>query len=134
MMNKEEHIKYWLDSSEEDWISANEICQKNERKHFALFIAHLSLEKFLKALYIKKLGDVPPYKHDLYLLASKSGMKLTDENIEELKLVNEYNLQARYPEYKDNFYKKCTFDFVSTELNRINKLRQWTLDTINNTQ
>jgi hypothetical protein len=23
-MDKEHHIKYWLDSSEEDWISANE--------------------------------------------------------------------------------------------------------------
>ncbi len=53
-MDKEQHAKYWVDSSEEDWISAEEICQKNERKHFALFIAHLSLEKLLKALYVKK--------------------------------------------------------------------------------
>lgn len=133
-MNKEQHVKYWLDSSEEDWISANEICQKNERKHFALFIAHLSLEKLFKALYVEKFGEIPPFKHDLYMLALKCEMDLNEDIIAELKITNEYNLQTRYPEYKESFYKKYTFDFVSNELNRINKLRQWVLNTINNMQ
>jgi len=37
-MEKNEHIKYWLTSSEEDWLTALEIALKNERKHMALFL------------------------------------------------------------------------------------------------
>lgn len=54
-MNKQEHTNYWLESSENDWLSALEIATKNDRKHMALFLGHLSLEKLLKAIYVKLL-------------------------------------------------------------------------------
>lgn len=115
-MTQQEHINYWRSSSDEDWLIAKEIAQKNSRKHFALFVAHLSLEKLLKALFVKRFNAVPPYKHDLYLLAEKCGIALSDTDINDLKIVNEFNIQARYPEYKNDFYKKCTTEFVVSEL------------------
>ncbi len=133
-MTQKEHIEYWLSSSNEDWMMANEIAAKNKRKYFALFAAHLSVEKLLKALFVKQFNLSPPYKHDLYLLTEKLNINLTEEIINDLKIVNEFNIQARYPDYKNEFYKKCSREFVETELKRIEKLRKWIQDIINNTQ
>jgi len=68
---------------------------------------------------------VPPYKHDLYILASKCGIVLTNVQIENLKIINEFNIQARYPDYKNDFYKKCTNDFVHREIERIKETAKW---------
>lgn len=124
-MTKEEHIQYWLDSAPEDFEAAQEIIYKNKRKHFALFLGHLYIEKLLKAVYVKKVNQVPPYKHDLYILVSKCDVTLTNPQIENLKIINEFNIQARYPDYKNEFYKKCTHDFVHHEIERIKETAEW---------
>ena len=124
-MEKEKHITYWLDSSEEDWLSANEIAVKNERKYIALFLGHLSSEKLLKALYVKLFDQTPPYKHDLVLFAEKCNLELDDEIVTDLKIINEFNIQARYPDYKNEFIKRSTANFVNAELKRIERIREW---------
>lgn len=133
-MEKEKHVKYWLDSSEEDWLSAKEIASKNERKYMALFLGHLSSEKLLKALYVKIFDQTPPYKHDLVLIAEKCSLELNDETVTDLKIINEFNIQARYPDYKNEFAKHSTAVFVNDELKRIERIREWIKSTIANTQ
>ncbi len=124
-MTNEEHIQYWLDSAYEDFEAAKEIIANNKRKHFALFLGHLYIEKLLKAVYVKKINQVPPYKHDLYILASKCCIELTNKQIENLKIINEFNIQVRYPDYKNEFYKKCTDDFINHEIKRIKETAAW---------
>lgn len=85
----------------------------------------------LKALFVKNFNVTPPYKHDLYLLVEKLNIPFTEEILNDLKIVNEFNIQARYPDYKNDFYKKCTKEFV--ELTRIEKLRKWIQDILDNT-
>jgi HEPN domain-containing protein len=133
-MTQEEHILYWLEVSDDDWATAQEIAKKNSRKHFALFLGHLSIEKLLKALFVKLYNETPPYKHDLVLLSAKCNIILNDEQQVDLKIINSFNLEARYPDYKQSFYKKCTHEFVSQELKRINKNRLWIKNIIENTQ
>ena len=132
-MTQQEHIEYWLSSSNEDWEMALDIAEKNKRKYFALFVGHLSLEKLFKALFVKQFNLTPPYKHDLYILAEKLKIDLSEEVISDLKIINEFNIQSRYPDYKNEFYKKCTKEFVETELKRIEKHRKWLQDIINST-
>jgi HEPN domain-containing protein len=43
-MTKEEHIKYWLETAEEDWKVANHFSKKGDYA-CCLFIAHLVIEK-----------------------------------------------------------------------------------------
>ncbi len=124
-MTQEEHINYWLSTSEDDWLSALEILSKNERRHYALFIGHLSVEKLLKALFVVLNNSVPPYKHDLIILAEKCNLKPDDQTRLDLKVINEFNIQSRYPDFKNNFYDKCTKEFVDAELKRIDKVRIW---------
>ena len=67
-MTKEEHVKYWKESADESWESALYLAKG---KHFSLclFALHLTLEKLLKALWIKEsVTDTPPYTHDLQKL------------------------------------------------------------------
>ncbi len=100
----------------------------------ALFLGHLSSEKLLKALYVKIFDQTPPYKHDLVLLAEKCQLELNDEIVTNLKIINEFNIQARYPDYKNEFAKLSTAVFVNDELKRIERIREWIKSTIANTQ
>ena len=50
-MNLQEHIKYWLESAEHDLQTA-ETLFANGRYDWCLFLAHLVLEKTLKALFV----------------------------------------------------------------------------------
>ena len=42
-----------------------------------------------------------------------------------------YNLEARYPDEKLSFYKKCTLDFTSDKMQQIEEMREWLLLLIN---
>ena len=71
-MNIHEHIKYWIDSADDDLISA-ESNLRTKRYNWCLFIGHLVLEKTLKALYVQvNNNSVPPKTHNLLKLAELS--------------------------------------------------------------
>lgn len=64
-MTKDEHITYWLKGAEED-LSAAESLYLAEKYNWCLFIAHLVLEKMLKAFFVlKNDNSVPPKTHNL---------------------------------------------------------------------
>ena len=68
------------------------------------------------------------------LLAEKCQLELNDEIVTNLKIINEFNIQARYPDYKNEFAKLSTAVFVNDELKRIERIREWIKSTIANTQ
>ncbi len=47
-MTKQEHINYWVTAAENDWGTVQNIFKATEYI-YALFFAHLVLEKLLKA-------------------------------------------------------------------------------------
>ncbi len=104
---------------------------KESTLHF--FLGHLSIEKLLKALYVKIFNESPPHKHDLVLLAAKCGLNPDEKRQLDLKIINSFNIEARYPDYKLTFYKMCTPDFVTNEMLRIGKVRSWIESIIENT-
>ncbi len=64
-------------------------------------------------------GKTPPRTHNLVYLAEKSGMALSGQQTELLETVNDFNLEARYPDEKFSFYKRCTRTFTRHYLNQI---------------
>ncbi len=52
---------------------------------WSLFIGHLAIEKLLKAYYIKTVETEVPRIHDLYKLAIKSNLDLSDEQKDSLQ-------------------------------------------------
>ncbi len=60
MTNKQKHIEYWNRSAIDDW-EAIEFLMNGEKYLQALFFTHLTIENFLKALWIKNnLENIPP--------------------------------------------------------------------------
>ena len=52
MMNKQQHVDYWINTAEDDWGSV-ELLFNGKKYLQSLFWAHLVLEKLAKAHWIK---------------------------------------------------------------------------------
>jgi len=91
-----------------------------------LFICHLVLEKLIKAFYVKNNDNrIPPKTHNLVRLVQLAQMKLEEKQLLFLDEVNDFNIEIRYPEYKNEFYKTCTKDFTENYFNKVNEFYQW---------
>jgi len=124
-MKIEEHIKYWAESADHDLDSAESLFVAG-KYDWSLFIGHLVLEKILKALYVQdNQNQLPPKTHNLVKLAENTNIVLSADQNFFLDEVNDFNLEVRYPEYRREFYKKCTQDFAEPYFVRIKEMFQW---------
>ncbi len=128
-MKEEELISYWLKSAESDLQVAEHLFEKKDY-HYCLFIGHLVLEKTLKALYVKNVDTHTPYKHSLPLLAQKAGIRLTEDQESFLEEVTDFNIEARYPDIKFSFFKRCTQEFTENYFKKIKEFYQWLKEMI----
>jgi len=69
------------------------------------------IERLLKAIVVKKTGTHAPLTHDLRRLAMLSGLTLEDKHKTWPDTISTFNINARYDDYKQDFYKKCTPDY-----------------------
>jgi len=124
-MTQEEHIKYWLDSADHDFETANTLFSSG-KYDWCLFICHLVLEKLIKAFYVKNNDNkIPPKTHNLVRLVQLAQMELEENHLLFLDEVNDFNIEVRYPEYKNEFYKTCTKDFTENYFNKVKEFYQW---------
>jgi HEPN domain-containing protein len=129
-MDKEEIFKYWKDTSDKDYITMNNLFASKDYS-WSLFIGHLVIEKLLKAVYIKNTEDInPPRIHDLLELAKRANIRVSEQQEDILDLLSTFNISARYPDYKQSFYLKCTVDYTNQRINEIKELRQWLISII----
>ena len=123
-MNWEEHIKFWMESAEEDFQAMIHLSEKNHNT-WALFIGHLVLEKLLKAWHIKKNSSHPPFIHDLVRLSEKGNLLLDDDQKDLLDTISTFNIRGRYDDYNKEFYKKCTNEFTQKWIRNISEFKKW---------
>lgn len=95
--------------------------------HWSLFIGHLVIEKLLKAMYIQNVDINPPKLHDLLRLAEKAKIKLSEEKQDILDVITTFNINARYPDYKQAFYRLCDKAYAGLQIERIKEIRNWLL-------
>ena len=117
-------IKHWIDSSEKDFQTMLHLHTSQDRD-WASFLAHIVLEKLLKAHVVKRTNAHAPFTHDLLRLANLAGLILTEEQSDWLDTITTFNLNTRYDSYKQEFYEKCTPEFTTTWINRTKELTQW---------
>lgn len=125
-MDMREHIKYWLDSAAHD-IDVADTLYKTEKYDWCLFAGHLVIEKVLKAFYVRDVGELPPRTHNLLRLAERTTLLLSDEQKLLLGEITRFNIEARYPDYKQGFYKLCTKEFTERYYTKIKELYKWLL-------
>jgi HEPN domain-containing protein len=119
-------MQYWINSSDEDF-DAMKVMYKNKKNTWTLFLGHLVIEKLLKGLYAKKNKENPytVKSHNLLVLAEKCKLDLTDGEIEKLQIITQFNISARYDDYKESFRKKCTDEYTSKQVKNIEEVRKW---------
>ena len=119
-------MEYWLNSSEEDY-NVMKYLYSGKKNSYCLFFGHLVIEKLLKGLYAKN-NEENPYtikSHNLLALAEKCNLDLTDEQVEKLQIITQFNISARYDDHKESFNRKCTDEYTSEQIKNIEEVRTW---------
>jgi len=128
-MDRERSIQYWLESAEDDWKVSTHLFEKGDYS-YALFFGHLTIEKILKAIYVGRINETPPYTHRLVYLSERLSLDLTEERLELFETITDFNMEARYPDEKFSFKKRCTRDFTEKHLRNIEEIKKWLLEQI----
>lgn len=122
--DNEKYLDYWITSSDDDFETMMTLYE-NSRYSFALFVGHLSVEKLLKALYIKVNNAHPPFIHNLLRLAELNNLELSEDKKLFFATVTAFNINTRYDDYKKSFKQKCTYEYTSFWIEQIRENREW---------
>jgi HEPN domain-containing protein len=128
-MDKSELIKYWEETSDKDYGTMQHLYNAGDF-HWALFMGHIVIEKLLKACYVRYVDNKVPLTHDLLRLAKAVGLDTDDDLANDFDYITTFNISARYPDYKQTFYKKCTKEFTEENIKKIEGVRIWLKKTI----
>jgi HEPN domain-containing protein len=123
-MDRIDLVAYWEETSDKDYVTMHNLYNSGDY-HWSLFMGHIVLEKLLKACYVKRVDDKVPFTHDLLRLAISAGLKIDDHLANDLDFITTFNISARYPDYKQGFYRKCTKEFTEYNIERIGGVRIW---------
>ena len=123
-VDKEKIVNHWIETSETDFQTMKTLYESKSYS-WALFLGHISVEKLLKAVYVNRFGKHAPFTYNLYRLAEQIEFELSDEHSDWLDEITSFNLNARYDDYKREFYSLCTPDFTKMWIEKIEILREW---------
>lgn len=118
-----ETINYWVKTSQHDYRTMLGLF-RIKRYSDTLFYGHIVLEKILKALVVQKTKKQAPYTHNLSFLVEVGKINLSKNEEEFLKDMNRFNIRARYPDVKFEFYNLCDKKFTENYLKKIKNLYQ----------
>lgn len=114
-------FEFWKKSSEEEIAAASVLLSKKKLRQ-SLFFIHLSIEKMLKALFVKIKKEHPPLTHNLRYLAKKIDLKLTQEKEAFLIEATAFNIEARYP---DEDYQPPKLTYVKKKYKESLEVLKW---------
>lgn len=123
-MDTERAKNFWIIESDEALKVAWQIFDAKSYS-YALFFGHLAVEKILKAIYVDKKGEQPPFTHNLVKLAEMLGIQLDQRQENALVEITRFNLESRYTDETRDFRKKCTENFTEIWMNEIEEIHKW---------
>ena len=114
----------WYVQSDYDMETA-EYMLNSGRNIYCIFMCHLSLEKALKGLYIKRTADFPAKTHNLIFFVDKNELVLSDDDLEFLTIINSLSVPTRYPEDLERMMKDYTNNRTKQILSQAKTIQQW---------
>jgi len=125
-MTTEEKVAYWVDLSDYDLETA-EAMFETKRYLYVAFMCHQVIEKIFKACYSKLKEETPPFTHKLIYLAQHGGFYdwLTEEQRDFAHEIEPFNIETRYPEYKDRLAKRLTESYCKRLIEQTKILQKW---------
>jgi len=127
--DKNKTIRYWTESAAYDLETGKSLLEAGKFP-YALFFAHLSIEKLLKAVVVKRTGEHAPYTHSVILLDNKAQINLSERRFEQLAEFMEFHTEARYPDEKRNFYNTCTEEFAHQKFAEAKEIHSWLMQEL----
>ncbi len=122
----ESYNKYeeWYFQSDYDLDTAVDML-KSGRTVYCIFMCHLSLEKALKGLLIKKSGEFPSKTHSLVYFVDKLNLKISDPYLEFLFMLNKISVLTRYPDDLRKLFTAYTKERTESILNQTKEIQLW---------
>jgi len=119
-------MEHWIESSDDDYKTMKNLYNSKDY-NWCLFVGHLVIEKLIKGLYAKINTEKPhaPKIHNLLELANRCNLVLTQEQKDLLSLFTRFHLEARYEDYKKEFYDMCTQEYTEKQIISIEEMRTW---------
>ncbi|MCL2088888.1 MAG: HEPN domain-containing protein [Oscillospiraceae bacterium] len=104
-------VEYWLNSCDDDIRVAKSMLKAG---HFlwTAFLCNLTTEKALKAVVANVTNETPPKIHNLKRLAVMGCIfeSLSEKQLAFFDSIDQYQIEARYPEYKERAQKSLSLD------------------------
>src|SRR5512133_3293935 len=123
MGEKDKHEE-WYFQSDYDLETAVDMF-KSGRNVYCIFMCHLSLEKALKGLLIKKTGEFPSKSHSLIYFVDKLELQLNDLHFEFLFMLNKISVPTRYPDDLRKLFGAYTKERTESILNQTKEIQPW---------
>jgi len=122
----EQQLKYeeWFFQSDYDLETASQLLQSG-RNIYCIFMCHLSLEKALKGLFIKRLNEFPPKLHDLIYFVNRTSLSPEDTHMDFLMWLNRMGIITRYPEDLRNMITLFSQEQTSNAYEQAKTIQQW---------
>ena len=123
-----EKVDYWINISDYDLETAKAMLS-SKRYLYVGFLCHQVIEKALKAAIARdcKKGEIPPKIHDLSKLAEKANLYslMSDDQQDFIDELNPLNIEARYPEYKNEIFSGLSKDICTNYIKSTEELQLW---------
>jgi HEPN domain-containing protein len=116
--------QYWFAEAQETLTVADHLVEKGDYS-YALFFGHLAIEKELKGLHAIRQGQHAPPIHNLLRLAKAAGIEPNEAQTEILIRITAFNIEARYPDPKRDFRRRCTPEYVAEQMAAIREVLAW---------
>lgn len=129
-MTKHDHIQYWKETAEDDWLSAHDLF-KTKRYLQCLFLAHLTIEKLSKAHWVQdNAGDYPPRIHNILRIWGDTQLLPSPDQENAAADLNRFQLEGRYPDYQRAVAAQATESYTRNLLHDADLLRSWLLSKL----
>ena len=96
---------------------------------YVAFMCHQVIEKLLKAYWTATREDNPPYIHSHLKLLDNCGLLngMSEEQLGFIDYMAPMNIEARYPEYKQNLSAHLNEQSSLEIINQTKQFKQWIL-------
>jgi len=123
-MAQERNFEEWFLQSDYDLGTAIDMF-KTGRYIYCVFLCHLSLEKALKGLMIKRTGEYPSRSHSLINFVEKIGLNMSKSRYEFIFTLNKISVPTRYPEDLRRLMTSYTKERTDEILNLTKDTQEW---------
>jgi len=121
-----DRVDYWVRLAQYDLDTADALLHAR-RYLYVGFMCHQAIEKSLKAEVVRATKGVPPFTHNLSVLAQRAGLyeSLDEQQRVFLDELEPLNVESRYPSYKKRVAEGLTRRKAAELLARTRGLYAW---------